>query len=151
MPPPRVSPKGATTTGISANFSAMHAFWNCRIDQVELVPLLLLHGEEDQHQVRAHRELLALVADDERVEVRPRVLHRLLQHADGVGAQRVHLGVELDEAAAVAEVDERGARVLLLPRARARLSGREVDHARPVGHRHDARRAEQVARPSSTS
>ena len=53
QPPPRVSPKGATTTGISAYFSAMLAFWNWRTEQVQLVPLLLLHRQQHQHQVGA--------------------------------------------------------------------------------------------------
>ena len=120
QPPPRVRPKGATTTGMSAYLSAMLAFWNWRIDEVELVPLLLLHRQEHQHQVGADGELLALVADHQRVEVRLGLpCTAALQHGEGVGAERVHLGVELDEAAAVAQVHQAGARVLLLDGARA--------------------------------
>ena len=53
QPPPSVRPNGAATTGRSAYLSAMLAFWNWRIEQVQLVPLLLLHRQQHQHQVGA--------------------------------------------------------------------------------------------------
>ena len=56
-----------------------------------------------------------VVGDDEGVEVVAGAagLERLRDHLHDVAAQRVHLGVELDAADAVADVDQRCARVLL--------------------------------------
>ena len=95
--------------------------------EVQLLPLLLLGGEENEHEVGAGAEVLALVADHQRVEVLPGLFHRRPQHGDGVGAEGVHLGVELHEAAAVAQVDERRAGVLLL-QAAGSLDRGEVKH-----------------------
>ena len=54
----------------------------------------------------------AVVADDERGEVRGGFLDAGVQHLDRVAADRVHLRVELDAQHAVAEVDEARAGVL---------------------------------------
>ena len=74
-----------------------------------------------------------------RVEVRASFLDRRVQHGEGVGAERVHLGVELDEAAAVAEVDQQAPAFFLrtapraLSAATSTTPGRSVDWTTPVG------------------
>ncbi len=82
---------------------------------VNFVPLLFLHPHQQHHDVGADGEVSGIVGDDEGVE---RVacaagLQRLGDERDDVAAERVHLGVELDAADAVAEIDERSACVLL--------------------------------------
>ena len=126
------------------------AFWNWRIDELQLVPLLFLRGQEDEHEVGAGGELLALVADHEGVEVRPPLLDRSLQHGERIGAEGVHLGVELDEPTAVAQVDQAGPGVLLANGARLLERG-QIDHARPRGERGDAGRSEDGGLPPSVS
>ena len=109
--------------------------------ETKLVPLPLLRGEKDEHEVGAHGEVRSLVADDEGVEARLRFLDRGLEHDEGVLPQRVHLGVELHEGTAVAQVQERRARVLLA-QASLFLDRREVDHSYALGHGRYSHRAE---------
>jgi hypothetical protein len=70
--------------------------------QVQLVPVLVLRFEQHQHQVGAGGEVQPFVADDERREVLRRLAHAGLQHLHGVGADGVHLRVELHAQHAVA-------------------------------------------------
>ncbi len=82
-------------------------------DEVDVVPVLFLCFEEQQHQVGAGGEVRRVVADHERGEVLFRFAHARLQHLQRVGADRVHLGVELDREHAIANVHEAGPGVLL--------------------------------------
>jgi len=147
QPPPRARPKGAATTGMSAYLSPMFAFWNCRMDRPRIVPLALLGGQEDEHEVGPGGELLALVADHEGVEVGPPLLDRGLQHGEGIGAEGVHLGVELDEPAAVTQVQEAGPGVLLEDGAALREDG-EVEDPRAVGQGGDPAGTEDRGPPA---
>ena len=81
--------------------------------QIDLVPILFLCFEQDEHQVCAGGEVNAVVAHDQRREVLRRFADAFLQHLDRVAADRVHLRMELDRQHAVAEIDE--ARPGILP------------------------------------
>ena len=78
--------------------------------QVDFVPVLLLRLEQHQHDVGAGREVLALVADDQRRESSPMLPEARVQHLNRVAADGVHLRVEFDAQHAVAKIDEAGAR-----------------------------------------
>ena len=80
--------------------------------QIDLVPVAFLRLEQQKHQVRADRKVRRVVADHERREVRRGFLDAREQHLARVGADRVHLRVELDRQHAVAEVDEARAGIL---------------------------------------
>ena len=80
--------------------------------QIDLVPVAFLRLEQQQHEVGAGGEVRRVVADDQRREVRRRLLDAGVQHLDRVAADGVHLRMELDRQHAVAEIDEAGAGVL---------------------------------------
>ena len=65
---------------------------------VHLIPLLILHRHQQQHDVGADGEVRRVVADDEGVKFVARAarLEHLRGELNNVGAQRVHLGVKLD-------------------------------------------------------
>ena len=65
-------PKGATTTGLGENLIACVMLLEGADHQIDLVPLLFLHGHQQQHEVGADGEMLRVVADDERLEIAPR-------------------------------------------------------------------------------
>ncbi len=68
--------------------------------EVDVVPFFFLHGHQQQHEVCADGEIRRVIGDDEGVEVVAGAagLERLRDQGDDVGAERVHLGVELDAA-----------------------------------------------------
>ena len=97
---------------------------------VQLVPFAFLRGQQHQHQIRADAEILALIGDDHGLEILLGLLEARVQHADLIFAQRVHLAVELDAQHAVAQVDQRRARVLLHDAARPLDVGEHQDPGR---------------------
>jgi hypothetical protein len=83
--------------------------------EVDFVPLALLRGEEQLHEVGAHREVRRVPGDDEAAEVADSFafgLEGLGDEPDDVVTDGVFLGVELDAGDVIADVDERGSRVL---------------------------------------
>ena len=78
----------------------------------DLIELTLARRHDDEEQVRADAEVLALVGDDERAEVGLRLVDRLADHRDDVGVDAVGLGLEGEPEHAVAEVPRFGAVVL---------------------------------------
>ena len=90
------------------------------------------HAQHHQHEVGAHAELLALVAHHQRVEVGLALLHRALEHGEVVGAQRVHLAVDLDQAHPVAQVVVEKVRQLATGHSAARRPSKSAPRARAV-------------------
>ena len=91
-------------------------FWKARTIEVDLVPLLVLDGEEELHEVGADGEVGGVAGDDEGFEVGDLLaggLEGLGDEGDDVVAEGVHLGVQFDGGDAVAEVDDGGSGVLL--------------------------------------
>ncbi len=77
--------------------------------EVNIVPLLLLRGDEKQHEIGADGKIHGLVGDDHGVEIGVQALDAGLDHGGDVVADGVHLGVEFAAENAVAEIDEAGA------------------------------------------
>jgi len=78
---------------------------------IDVVPVLFLRFEEEEHQIGARGEVESIVADNERNEVARCLEKAGLQHLNRVVAHDVHLRVELDAKDAVSEIHEAGARV----------------------------------------
>ena len=78
---------------------------------VEVVPLLILGGEQDHDKICTDAKVLSLVADEQGGEVFLQLLEGGVDHGDCVFTEGVHLGVKLEAETAVAGVVERGARV----------------------------------------
>ena len=98
---------------------------------VQLFPLAFLRTQQHHHQVRAHREIVALIGDHQRLEVALRFVEARVHHGDVVGAQRIHLAVELDTKYAIAQIHQRRSGVLLHNLARAPKIVQR-DHSRPL-------------------
>ena len=81
--------------------------------EVQLVPLLLLRGDQHEHQIRAHGKIHGLVGDDHGVEIRVEPLQSLVEHGDQIRADRVHLRVKFAADHAVAKVDQARAGVAI--------------------------------------
>ncbi|MBV6465324.1 MAG: hypothetical protein PGMFKBFP_00600 [Anaerolineales bacterium] len=79
---------------------------------VERVPHALLRRDDDHEQIRARAEVVRFVADHESVEVLFHAVERLADDVRNVLVEGVHLGVELHQRRAVADVEERRARVV---------------------------------------
>jgi hypothetical protein len=80
----------------------------------QLVPLALLRGQQQLHQVGADAEVFAVAGDDEAGKVAHRVgggVEHRGDHREHVAADGVLERVQLDAADAVAEIDERRAGV----------------------------------------
>ncbi len=76
-----------------------------------LIPVLR-HGQTKNHlQVRAHAEVLTLVADHQRIETLVRDLNGAMQHLEHVLVKRIRFGMELEQRNAVADVPQTRARV----------------------------------------
>ena len=73
---------------------------------VELVPLLFLCGDEDEHEIGANGKIDGLIGDDHRIEICFQAFKAFVNHGDEVCADGVHLGVKFAADDAVAEVDE---------------------------------------------
>src|SRR5262249_23598353 len=122
----RMDPRSVQTDFAAA--TQRHALWRCnhrffrvfdgKIDvlelldgQMKLVPFLLLRSNQHQHQVSAHGKIDRLIGNYHGVEVGFEAFQAFVNHADEIGADGVHLGVELAADDAVAEVDEASAGV----------------------------------------
>ncbi len=81
--------------------------------EMQLVPLLLLRGDKNEHEVCADGKIRGLVGDHHRVEIGIKPFNTLVQHGDQVGADGVHLGVEFAADHAVAKIDQAGAWIAL--------------------------------------
>jgi len=112
---PEAHAEGRDDHGLKRELDGLGHVLELADGHVDLVPLLFLNAHEQHHDVGADGEVGGVVGDDEGVEVIASAagLEGLGDEGDDVATERVHLGVELDAADAVAEVDERGARVLL--------------------------------------
>ena len=64
MPPPSVSPKGATTTGFGRELDGLRHALELADGQVDLVPLFFLDGHQQQHDVGADGKVVSVVGDD---------------------------------------------------------------------------------------
>lgn len=84
-------------------------------DEINIVPLFFLHAHEQEHEVGTDGKIRGVVGDDEGVEVIAWAagFQGLTNKLEDVGAQRVHLAVELDAGYAVADVDDGSAGVFL--------------------------------------
>ena len=80
--------------------------------EVQVVPFLLLRGDQEQQEIGAGGKIHRLVGDDHGVEILGEALHAGLEHGADVVADGVHLGVKFAAEDAVAEIDEAGAGVL---------------------------------------
>ena len=78
---------------------------------MQLIPLLLLSADQQDHEVCSNRKINGLIGNDHRVEISVEALQTLVEHGDQVRSNGVHLGVKLAADDAVAEVDEAGARI----------------------------------------
>ena len=81
--------------------------------QVEFFPVFLLRPHQHQHDVGAHAEVCPLISYYQANEILFNFGKRLLQHLQGVAANRIHLRMKLQARDAVANVDQRGARIFL--------------------------------------
>ena len=80
--------------------------------EVEVVPFLLLRGDQEQQEIGAGGKIHRLVGDDHGVEIGVQALHAGLDHGGDVVADGVHLGVKFAAEDAVAEIDEAGAGIV---------------------------------------
>ena len=97
--------------------------------QVHILPLALLCGQQKLHQIRADGEVVRIARDHERAEITHRIgcgIERLRDQPHDVVADRALLRVQLDACHAVAQVDQRSARVA----ANYAVAGAEVCNAR---------------------
>ena len=98
---------------------------------VQLVPIAFLRGQQHQHQVGAHTEILALVGNDHRLKITRGFFDPRANQSHLIAADGVHLAVKLQAHDAVADVDERRPRIPLHHAARALDIG-EHQNARPI-------------------
>ncbi len=94
---------------------------------VELVPLLLLRGEQHHHEIRAGGKVLALIADDHRLEVVFELGEARTHHEHDVVAHRVRLAMKIAAEDAIAQIDQRRAGILLHHAAGALEIGEHSD------------------------
>ena len=115
VPPPRHSPKGATTTGLGENLMACVMPWNWRMARSTSSHSSSWTDMSSSMRLAPTEKLSRVVGDDERVEVIAGAarLQGLRDKPDDVAADRVHLGMEFDAGDAVAQVDQRRAGILL--------------------------------------
>src|SRR5271165_7200079 len=108
-------PKGRDDDGLERELDGLRHVLELTYGYVNFVPLLLLNAHQQHHEVRADGEVAGIIGDNEGVEVVACAtgLEGLRDERDDVAAERVHLGVKFDTADAVADIDERRARVLL--------------------------------------
>ena len=76
---------------------------------MKVVPLLLLRGDEEQHQIGADGKVRAPGWRRPWRRNRSQALHAGLDHGGDVVADGIHLGVKFAAEHAVAKVDEAGA------------------------------------------
>ncbi len=90
-------------------------FWNWRTARSTSSHSSSCTDIEQHHDVGADGKVHGVIGDDEGVEIIASAagLECLGNDLDDVAAQRIHLGVELDTGDAIAEIDQRCARVLL--------------------------------------
>ena len=81
--------------------------------EVQVVPLLLLRGHQEQHQVRAGGKIHGLIGDHHGVEIGAQARQAFVDHGEDVAADGVHLGVKFAAEHAVAEIDQARAGIFL--------------------------------------
>ena len=81
--------------------------------EVYVVPLALLRGHQQQHQVRASGKIRGLIPDYHGFEFGFQSRDARVQHRDEISADRVHLRVELAAEHSVAQVNQACAGILL--------------------------------------
>ena len=74
--------------------------------RVDLVKLAILRLHQQHREVRARREILALVADDQSRKMFRYGFHRVLRHANHVFAQCIGFAVKLEQGHAVTDIHE---------------------------------------------
>src|SRR5579859_103707 len=77
------------------------------------LPLPLSGSHQDQEEVGARGEVSGLIADHQGAELLWTLFYSVAQHLDNALVDGVHLGVELDAAYSIAQVDQRGGVVLV--------------------------------------
>ena len=80
---------------------------------MQVVPHAPLGSHDRQEEVGARGEVLSLAADHQTFEIKDGAIQSFVEHAKHIGIEGVHLGMELDTSHAVAQVNQRGAQVLL--------------------------------------
>ena len=111
QPPPRASPAGATTTGLGKYRIRMFIPCNLRIAPSSVIPHALLRGDHHHEQIRACAEIFAFIANHQSIEIIFHAVKRFGGDVKNIIIQRIHLGVELNQRHAVANVKQRRARI----------------------------------------
>ena len=75
---------------------------------MNVVPFLLLRGDEQKHQVGAHGKIGRLIGDDERIEIGVQALQAGVHHGSDVVADGIHLGVKFAAQNAVTKINQAG-------------------------------------------
>ena len=101
---------------------------------MQFIPLLLLRAHQHQHQIRAHGKIHRLVRDHHGVEIGLQPLQSLVNHANQIRANGVHLGVKFATHHAIAQINQAGARIPLHFAARF-LQRLQDDHTARLGNR----------------
>ncbi len=91
---------------------AHHRLLKETANHVQLFPVLILRFHQHEHQVRAHRKVLALIADYQSQEILFDFGQRYLQHLERVAPDRVHLRMKLETGHTIAQINQRGAGVI---------------------------------------
>src|SRR5688572_15235347 len=73
---------------------------------VDVIPLLLLRGEQEHHQVGTGRKIATLIADDESFEILIYFVDRKVHHLNSVTADRVHLRMKLETRDTIPEIEQ---------------------------------------------
>ena len=78
---------------------------------VEIVPFLLLRGDEQEQEIGADGKIGRLIGDHERIEIGAQALEAGVDHGGDVVADGIHLGVKFAAEHAVTQIDQAGAGV----------------------------------------
>ena len=107
QPPPNAMPRTAATTGTSEYLSRMLVAWKFATIASNSAILPALSSAERAFEIGAGRERLAGLPEHQRLEARVRDSSTALLHAIEHGiVDRVHLGLERDDADVVAEMPQ---------------------------------------------
>ena len=79
---------------------------------IDLVPVALDCFHHQEHQVRACREVLPLVADDKALEVRIDIFERSEEKGNDVASDGIHLRVKLQTGHTITKIAQRRAGIL---------------------------------------
>ena len=115
VPPPRLSPKGADHHRLGRELDGLGHALELADGEIDLVPLFFLNRHEQQHHIGADRKIVGVIGDHESVESIARTVRfqGLTDETDNVAAERVHLGMKFDAGDAIAQIDQRRARIFL--------------------------------------